>query len=445
MASFFSATSMFAQQDVTMNPSDTLVLSLQDAVNIALTDNPTIQVADLSINKQRYANAQTAASLYPDVSISASYGYAIQKPIMYLAMPGMDEPMGIEMGRAHDLRGTAQATMPLVMPQLWQSVAMNKQQLEMSVEKSRSSKLSMVAEVRKAYMSALLADEAYMVFKKSYENALRNFKEIEDKFNVGLVAEYDVLRADVQVKNLEPNLIAAENGRILSLDRLRILLAIEHDRPIKLKEHLDDYADRVYETYLEADTSIEANSSLRQLAIQDTLAQGVLKIQKYAYIPTLAASINYGYSYMNDDFNLGQKMFWTPSSTVAVSLSIPIFSGGKRWYGVKESSTDLTMLRLAQGDTRRQISLAVKSKHLQLSTATRTYSASVDAVKSADRGYAIAEKRYQTGAGTLLELNDADVQLLQARLNVNQAVYDYMSALFDLDELTGRGIPVESR
>ena len=66
-------------------------------------------------------------------------------------------------------------------------------------------------------------------------------------------------------------------------------------------------------------------------------------------------------------------------------------------------------------------------------------------MRSAEKGYHISEKRYQTGEGTLIELNDADVALLQARLNYNQAIYDFMAAKAELDKMNGTGVPEEEK
>ena len=69
--------------------------------------------------------------------------------------------------------------------------------------------------------------------------------------------------------------------------------------------------------------------------------------------------------------------------------------------------------------------------------AIEQFVAAKEAVASAEKGYEIAQVRYRTGEGTILELNDADMALLQARLNYSQAIYNYMVAVYSLDELKG--------
>ena len=85
--------------------------------------------------------------------------------------------------------------------------------------------------------------------------------------------------------------------------------------------------------------------------------------------------------------------------------------------------------------------MGIKNQNDRLRTCMQRFVASQEAVRSAEKGYQIAEKRYQTGEGTLVELNDADVALLQARLNYNQAIFDFMTAKAELDKMNGMGIP----
>ncbi|MFC4665480.1 TolC family protein [Falsiporphyromonas endometrii] len=418
-----------------------LSLDMNTAIRIALSDNPTVKVADVQIEKQKYANRATIGNLFPTIDASSSYTYTIKKPVMFLQMPGMDKPKGISMGVSHNIQAGITASMPLVSPMLWESISIGNTQMAASLEKARGSKIDMAAEVKKAYLSALLAQKSVDVFKASYENAKTNYRNVEQKYKQGVIAEFDRLRAEVQVQNLEPNLLQAENGASLAKKRLCVLLALDPNTPIELTESLDDYDQNVYAGYLKADTTIDNNSSLRMLSIQDTLLNKAKKIKKFEYLPTLSLSGNYNYSYMNNKIDFSDSKLWTPSSSLMFRLSIPIFSGGKRYYGVKQANTDITMLKLQEGDARRNLSLAMQQQIDLMNTAVKSYSAAKEAEKSAQKGYEIARARYENGAGTILEVNDADVQLLQARLNCSQAVYNFMVSLFAIEQLSGNNLP----
>ena len=129
---------------------------------------------------------------------------------------------------------------------------------------------------------------------------------------------------------------------------------------------------------------------------------------------------------------------------VSLSLSFPLFTGGRRIFDLKGQKIALMQFDLNARDAERQVSTAYEEAKDRLRRAARTYSVSEGAVSTAERGYTIAEKRFETGEGTLLEVNDADLSLLQARLNYHQSIYNFMVAHCDLDLLTGKGVPEET-
>lgn len=422
--------------------TDTAVLSEADVLRIALSENATVKVADMDVRKQEYARRAARADLFPKVDLNGVYSHTLKKQVLYIDMPGFSSSGGIEMGRTHNTQGGVNVSMPLVSAQLWKSIAMTGEQLDLALEKARSSRIDLVAEVKKAYLSVLLAEDSYGVFKRSYDNALANYKNISDKFDRGLVAEYDKIRANVQVRNIEPNLLQAQNSVALALWQLKVLMSMEVETPIRLSGSLSDYKEQVYTGYFAADTLISNNSSLRQLDIQRRLAVSADKLNKYSFLPTLNLGGQYTYSLNSNDFKFwGEGQRWTPFSTISLSLYIPIFNGGKRLYNVKQSALSIRQIDLQRRHIEQSIRMGIKNQNDRLRTCMQKFVASEEAVRSAEKGYQIAEKRYQTGEGTLVELNDADVALLQARLNYNQAIFDFMTAKAELDKMNGMGIP----
>ncbi|SUB78662.1 type I secretion outer membrane protein, TolC family [Porphyromonas macacae] len=223
----FFVNSAFAQQNTQRADDTPLKLTLHDALQIALSDNPTVRVAEQEVKKTTYAKNKAWAALFPKVDLNGNYSYTIKKQKMYfggMKFPGMggspggnggnndqnssaNNAIAIEVGVRHSIQTGIQAGMPLIAPQLWSSLSINAAEVELAKEKSRGSKVDMTAEVRKAYYTALLANEAYRVYRQSYDNAQENYRQIKEKYERGLVAQYDLLRTEVQMKNIEPNVV----------------------------------------------------------------------------------------------------------------------------------------------------------------------------------------------------------------------------------------------
>ena len=122
---------------------------------------------------------------------------------------------------------------------------------------------------------------------------------------------------------------------------------------------------------------------------------------------------------------------------------MPIYNGGARGNDVRSTEVQIRQLAAQRVAAESQLRLGLMNSVSEQKTALEQFVSAQDAVATAERGRGIAEVRYKSGAGTLLELNDAETALLQARLNYSQAIYNYMVAVYSLDALKGEGLPVE--
>lgn len=428
---------------------DTLKLDLGKALEIALSENPTVKVADKEIQKKKYARKGSYAALFPQINFSGDYNRTLKKQVMYMdfdmggmggdlpegtEMPSMDD--GFEVGRSNNWNLGFNASMPLVNASLWKSLSISALDVEMAIEQARSSKIAMVNQVKKGFYAVLLANDSYRVFKQSYDNAMENYLDIKRKYEQGTVAEYDLIRADVTVKNTEPNLLQAENSLTLAKWQLKALLGMDLDLNIDCEGQLTDFKSNLFADYLSTDTTLSENTDLKQLDIQAEQLRKTLTMQKFDYLPTLSLTGLYQWSAMNNDFKF-KDYRWNPYSMIGISLSVPIFSGGSRLYNVKQTKVSILQLDLQRDDTKRNLQLAVKQYVDNMNTCIKRFDAAQKGVEQAERGYMISQKRYDTGAGTWLEMNDAELALTQARLNFNQSIYDYMVAKADLEKVLG--------
>ena len=268
------------------------VLTLEEAIRIALSENIAIRVADKDIERAEYARKGSYASLFPQVDGSGSYSRTIKKQVMYMDFDmgammggggkeedsgaetkagggGASKGGGIEVGRWNTFSTGIQASMPLVNAQLWKSIKISGQDVELAVERARSSRLETVTQVKQAFYGVLLAKEAFNVYKEVYENALDNFQQTEKKYNVDKASELEYQRAKSTVQNAIPNDYDAENSVVLGLWQLKAVMGIDLDEDIDVAGSLMDYSLTMFRDIHENDdVTLERNSSLRQLAIQ---------------------------------------------------------------------------------------------------------------------------------------------------------------------------------
>lgn len=180
---------------------ETVVLSRQECLAIALQENLTVKVADLEITRLDLSKKETRAALFPQIDFSGSYQRSIELQTMSMNMGGQSQ--SIKMGTDNNWNFGFTAAMPLVNAQLWKSLQISDTQILANYENARASRLNLIDQINKAYYTLLLAKASYEVLKDNYELAKYTADLYAKQFSLGTATEYDVLRSSVQVKNVE--------------------------------------------------------------------------------------------------------------------------------------------------------------------------------------------------------------------------------------------------
>ncbi|MDO5321416.1 MAG: TolC family protein [Bacteroidia bacterium] len=464
---FLNISGLFAQDAALAENRDTTaaptIISLEQALEIALSENVSVKVADMEIKRTGYARKGTYSALYPQVSGSASYQRTIKKQVMYMdfdmssltggagASSGADAGAssgsgsssgaksggGIEVGRWNTWSYGVSASMPLVNAQLWESLKISDMDVELAVEKARSSRLQTVTQVKQAYFACLLAREVLELNKFSYENAVRNLEQTQKKYNAQRASELDLTRAKTSVANAIPSVYDAESNVILSLWQLKAVMGVDLEANIDIAGKLSDWAGHMlYDATELGNMELDRNSTMRQLAIQAEQLASTIKLQKNANIPTLAASFSYTVNAMTNDFKFSEYN-WSPYSFAGLSLSIPIFSGGKRATAIKQARIQANELDLQKANTERQLKISIRQYLNTMDTQMKSYNSALSAIETAEKAFDIAQKSYLVGRSTLTDLDSAELALIQARLSASQSIYSFISAKADLEQVLG--------
>lgn len=422
--------------------ADSLNVDLKIAIEIALSESPTVQVAGREIKRKEYYTKEQKASLLPNLSAAASYNRVIQKQVMAMEMNG--QMNRIEVGTSNSWTGGLNLSLPLVAPALWKSIKLSEADIDLAVEKSRDSKISTIASVKESYYSLLMAQDSYDVLLVSYHNAELNAKIATDKYNQGLVSEFDKLRADVQLLNQRPLLVESENGVRLAKMQLKVIMGLDPAAPIRFIGKLTDFEKDMTANldYLMGDTTLTNSSSMRQVDIQLRQLEISRKLNKASSLPTLSLSGNYQWNSLNNDFRIG-SYYWTPYLAVGLNLSVPIFEGRAKHYRDKQNEIGIGNLKLQRTELSRNLGVGVRNAINNIEQSIEQVGSNRLSVTQAEKAFMISRKRYEVGSGTILELNDSEVSLTRARLSFNQSIYSYLSARAELESILGNNFEKE--
>ena len=420
-----------------------LELTLDEAVGIALSDNPTIKVANLEIERYDYVRKQALSSLMPQVDASAQYALALRRQEM---------AQGLSFGGKNTFNVAGNVSLPLFVPSVYRQLKMTRTQMEMAVESARANRIDLIAAVRASYYSILLAEQSLSVLEEAALTTDRVVKNTKDLYDNGLAAEYDYITAKVQRSNLDPQILQIKNGVEMAKLQLKMYLSIPEDVEVEVVGSLDNFKDMVLlGTDYEAD--IAENTTIRTLDLQLELLDHQEKLIQTTRMPTVAAFgqislIGQERSELGDMLGgMGggttttteqSKFWWQYPISIGAQINIPIFAGLKKTNQLREVRNQREQLRMQRSYAEEGVRLQVQQSINTLLTARSMMLSNGETVLQAEKAYEISLTRYEAGAGTILELNSAQLSLTQAQLSYSQSIYDYLAAYAEYEKALGK-------
>ena len=413
---------------------DSIHIDLNKAIEIALSESPTMRIADRNVSiKQEYKKEQIV-SLFPDVSLASNYNRTLLKQTMSMDMGG--QTMNIKVGRDNTYSIGANLSLPIVAPAIWSSLKLSSMDIDLAVESARSSKLDLINQVKQAYYTLLLAKESYQVLLQSYSNIEASNQLVTNSYNQGLVSEFEKLRSDVNLQNQRPVLNTAVNGVRLAGMRLKVLLGMDIAEPVIFDGKISDYEQYVLNAGVPStsDMNLAQNSALRQLDLGIEELEQSKKIVRGSAMPMLALAGAFQYSGMGDD---GGTFTNYPYSYVALSLQVPIISWISTSHKLKQSNYNIENMRDQRMDVERNLRLGVQSYIDNMQQALDELEADQQTLLQAQKAYEIAQKQYEVGMNTWLDLMAAELALTNTQLSFCQSIFNYMTAKANLDATLG--------
>lgn len=413
---------------------DSVHVDLNKAIEIALSETPTMRIADRNVQIKQWYKKEQIAALFPDVSLAANYNRTLLKQTMSMDMGG--QTMNIKVGRDNTYSIGANLSLPIISPALWSNLKLSSMDIDLAMEAARSSKLEMVNQVKQAFYVYLLAKQSYEVLQKSYANLETSNQLVTNSYNQGLVSEFEKLRSDVALQSQRPAVSSAAKSLRLANMRLKVLLGMNIDEPVIFDGELSDYEQDVISATMpdEKDMQLAYNSALRQLDMGIQQLEQSKKIIIGSSCPMLALAGSFQYSGMGDD---GQKFTNYPYSYVALSLQVPIISWVSTSYKLKQVNLNIENMKDQRLDAERNLRIGAQSYLNDMQQAIEDIAADRETMTQAQKAYEIAQKQYEVGMNTWLDLSTAELTLTSTQLTYCQSLFNYLSAKANLDATLG--------
>ena len=400
-------------------PGTARELTLDEAVKLALTNNPTGKIAVFDFEAAK--GALTAARSARWFSISASHKDA-------QSWAGGSASIVDQYTNSVSLNWT-----------LWSG---NKVESQVSQAKlDLDSKQWGIAKARQqlkydatdAYFKFMAARDNVKLNQESVERLERYLQDVRLQFEVGVVAKVDVLRSEVELAKAKQSLIEAQNNYDLAMARLNNIIGFPLTTELNVKGDLN-YASYEKELAFCVDAALRQRPEISQYTDAAKIAQEGITIAKSGYLPTV--SVKYSAGWEDSKFAGGNNYSWT----AYLSTDWTLFDSGLTAGRVKQAVEGYKKAQEQLKQTVDGVRLEVQENYLSLKSAEQSITTSSSAVGLAEEDYKIKVIRYQAGVGTNLDVLDAQVALTTAKNNFLQAMYSYNNYRSKLDK--AMGIPV---
>lgn len=442
-------------------------LSLLDAVSIALNRSRDIEDARLDLEVAQGQVRDAWSEVLPSVDGNAQYTRNVKPAVSFLpanifdptAPEGTFTPIQFGADNAWNAGLTLSQTLFDARAFIGVGAAGRFERLQSEAVRGRSQ--AVVTRVRVAFYDVLLAQEQRRLVENSVNRVTESLAETRAMNRAGISADYDVLRLEVELTNLEPNLRRAGNAEAAARRRLAVELAMEDVDHLEIEGSLaamdiDDpaanepanlevlsFAGTNQAWTLDADRAFEVaeanRSDLRQLRLTEELRAAELKADQFEWVPKVSLFGTWSYSAAANgrpDF-FGKPNGRAEAVFAGVQVSVPIFTGFSRQAVVDQKRATLRKARTQTELVTDQAQTQILDLMDQVSEARVRAFAQRRAVEQATRGFEIAGAQYREGLGSQLERTDAEVALRESEFNYAQAVYDFLVARASLDEALG--------
>lgn len=416
--------------------------SLQATIDYALKHNANYLNAELDVKMNEYKRKEIVGMGLPQISGSADYKDYFELPTSLLPGQFFGAPPGtyipVKFGTKYNATAGGSVSQLVFSSDYIVGLQAAKQLKVLSEKNLARTKTETIVTITKAYYGALINRERLKTLEANIVRLKKLFDDTKAFNQNGFVEKIDVDRLELAYNNLLTEKEKVERLVGVSETLLKFQMGYDIKQPIKLTDELK--ADQLTDIDLLSDPKVNYDSrhEYSMLQSQEKLNKLELKRYKLQYLPTLVAYASYIEQAQRTKFDFfDNEQKWYPIGLFGVTLSVPVFSGGQKYYRIKQAKVNLQKTANTLVYAKSAIDMEVNVNSIMYKNA---YASMLNQKKNRELAtsiYETAKKKYEAGVGSNLELVNAETSLKEAETNYLGAVYDLIMAKTELDKSTG--------
>ena len=459
--------------------TDTISLSLNEAVTRATTESEEVRLARASVDLAESQVTAARSAAFPQINANVAYTRtfessfqtggvtipdslrfdpdttaSIEERIRYLerrapiaGLGGLGSLFGdLPFGRENTWNASLSLAQPLYTGGRVGAALSIASEFQESAELGLTEQLAEIElQIRSAYYRALLARELETIAQAAVVQAEEFLAQERLRLQAGLASELEVLRAEVSLENLRPQLVEARNAAELAMLDLKRLTDIPLRQPVRLTTPFEvPSAGQLAQPAVDPELLLAQRAAVQAAERQVTIREEQVRIARGAFLPQVGLQMNYGRQiFPTSAFDFDQD--WRTDWSATVALQVPIFTGFRRGAEVQVAQIELRQEELRLAQLREAVQLQYEQARGEKERAAATIAARQRTVEQAQRVHDLTVLRYEQGLATQLEVSDARLALLQSRTNLAQALADFYTADAEILRAQGLGTVTEGR
>ena len=421
---------------------EAMPLSLEDATNYALKHNAAVKNAQLDVKIQNENNKEITSVAYPQLNAKDEFTSYPNQVQSFVPAEFVGGPAGtyVAVPFTPKFGNTASASISQILFDGGVLIALKAKKTVMHLAElgAKSTEQDVRYNVQRAYYSIVVSQKQFQLIRQSIATVQETTNDMDKMYKAGFVEKIDVDRNNVQLNNLHSDSLRIANLLTLSEQMLKYSMGMDIKQPILLTDTSVKEDIAAAQTDLLEETDYNKRIEYDMVSTQIRLNEYDLKRYKYSKYPTLSAFGTGAYTYSSNQFkDVGTPSNYLFYSVVGATLNVPIFSGFKRNNQIKQAKYRLEKSQNSLENIKLSIDLQTEQARTTLKNAILTFHNEESNFQLANTVLDIANKKYKAGVGSSVEVNLAEVQMLQSQNNYFNALLDIINAKTDLQKATG--------
>lgn len=399
-------------------------ITLEDAKKYAIDHNKRVANSQLEIIEAQEKLKEVIAMGLPQINATVDYTN------FFGAKASVDAFAGMEIKFPHTSNLVAGLTQLIYSRTHQLGVQSAKIYREITEASSSKTELEIKAQVSSLYLLSLVSMESQEILKSNIENITSLKEQTKALAEAGFAEEVDYDRLSVQETMLRDAARAAKRQTELALNMLRLQMGLSWDVPIILIENFQVIIERSsFSKTLAQKLNLGENYDYRQMSLQAKITEKQVKMEKSAYIPTLAGFYNFTQKILKPDFDI------TPNHVVGLHLQIPIFSSGVTRSKVRQAKTRYQIVENQIDLLTQQLEIQEKQLRFNLSNSLEQYSSQSKNLEVSKRVYKNVNDKFEQGMVSSIDLVTANNSYLQAQNGYITSLLQLTEAHMELEKL----------